>query len=383
MKPEIKGWCPGALRPMQSGDGWIVRIRPREGRLSPAQARGIAGLAEAHGNGLIDLSSRANLQLRGIPEASYPDLIRGLEALGLVDRDERAETARNIILSPYWTPGDGTREMARALGAAVLCAPRLPGKFGYAIDPGPAPVLAEAPADIRLETGDGGWIVRADGSARGARVTPANAVETMIELAVWFVNSGGIVKDRGRMATFLEHGAVLPSRFTEAAALPAARGHAEPGLVPQGALVGFEFGQIPSQTLATISDLGALRMTPWRMILIEDAREMPVGAEMITKAGDPRSRVAACPGAPACGQAHQAIRPLAKRLAERLPHPATLHVSGCAKGCAHPRSATTTLVGTPEGFDLVRGGKASDAPAGRGLRAEDLLQSADLWSEVF
>ncbi len=26
---EIKGWCPGALRPMQSGDGLVVRIRPR------------------------------------------------------------------------------------------------------------------------------------------------------------------------------------------------------------------------------------------------------------------------------------------------------------------------------------------------------------------
>ena len=36
----IKGWCPGALRPMQSGDGLVVRIRPRGGRLSPAQAVG-------------------------------------------------------------------------------------------------------------------------------------------------------------------------------------------------------------------------------------------------------------------------------------------------------------------------------------------------------
>ena len=31
---EIKGWCPGALRPMQSGDGLVVRIRPPTGRLT-------------------------------------------------------------------------------------------------------------------------------------------------------------------------------------------------------------------------------------------------------------------------------------------------------------------------------------------------------------
>ena len=35
---EIKGWCPSALRPMQSGDGLVVRVRPRGGRLSAEQA---------------------------------------------------------------------------------------------------------------------------------------------------------------------------------------------------------------------------------------------------------------------------------------------------------------------------------------------------------
>ena len=37
---EIKGWCPSALRPMLSGDGLVVRLRPRGGRLSSAQAVG-------------------------------------------------------------------------------------------------------------------------------------------------------------------------------------------------------------------------------------------------------------------------------------------------------------------------------------------------------
>ena len=34
-------------------------------------------------------------------------------------------------------------------------------------------------------------------------------------------------------------------------------------------LVGFEFGQMQAETLAALADLGALRVTPWRMLLIE------------------------------------------------------------------------------------------------------------------
>lgn len=60
----IKGWCPGALRPMLSGDGLVVRVRPHGGRLAATQAAGIAELAARHGNGLIDVTSRANLQVR-------------------------------------------------------------------------------------------------------------------------------------------------------------------------------------------------------------------------------------------------------------------------------------------------------------------------------
>ena len=63
----IKGWCPGALRPMQSGDGLVVRVRPFGGRLDAAQISGLAHLAEHHGNGLIDVTSRANLQIRASP----------------------------------------------------------------------------------------------------------------------------------------------------------------------------------------------------------------------------------------------------------------------------------------------------------------------------
>ena len=83
----IKGWCPGALRPMPSGDGLVVRLRPRGGRLSSAQAAGIAELSRRHGNGLIDLTGRANLQIRGVSRGEPRAVDRGLDRLGLVDAE--------------------------------------------------------------------------------------------------------------------------------------------------------------------------------------------------------------------------------------------------------------------------------------------------------
>jgi precorrin-3B synthase len=39
-----------------------------------------------------------------------------------------------------------------------------------------------------------------------------------------------------------------------------------------------------------------------------------------------------------------------------------LHISGCAKGCAHPKSAPVTIVGTERGCGVVRDGSARDRP---------------------
>ncbi len=61
-----KGWCPGALAPMLSGDGYIFRIRLLNGVLSFERAQIFADLALRYGNGAFDLSARANLQMRGV-----------------------------------------------------------------------------------------------------------------------------------------------------------------------------------------------------------------------------------------------------------------------------------------------------------------------------
>ncbi|MBS7704466.1 hypothetical protein [Chelatococcus asaccharovorans] len=119
-----RGWCPGALRPMATGDGLIVRLRLTAGFLPVGTARLIADLAARHGNGLIDLSSRANLQLRGVTETSLDPLLDELAQAGLLDESPAHEAARNVLASPL-SDCDPTalcdaRSAARALEAALM-----------------------------------------------------------------------------------------------------------------------------------------------------------------------------------------------------------------------------------------------------------------------
>src|SRR5215510_5840321 len=94
---DVKGWCPGALRPMDSGDGLLVRIRPLCGALSLDQAAGIADLAGRLGNGHIDLTRRANLQIRGLTDKRLTELQIELAKLGLLDPDAETEAVRNVM----------------------------------------------------------------------------------------------------------------------------------------------------------------------------------------------------------------------------------------------------------------------------------------------
>jgi precorrin-3B synthase len=359
---EIKGWCPGALRPMQSGDGLVVRLRPPLGRLSPTQAKAIAEAAKTHGNGIIDLSARANLQLRGVSEASHPRLIDDLRAQGLIDPDIETETLRNLIVTPFHDAQ--TTALAGTLTVALARMPKLPGKFGFALDTGPRPVLSQASVDIRVERSqNGGLILRPEGHPLGQPLT--DLAEDTIAMAEWFVGNGGIADGRGRMAALIARGLVPPNCTIEPAdALPTPL----PGLSPDGALVALAFGQMRAETLHALAALDReLRPTPWRMLLIVGATELPAIPGLITDPSDPILRISACTGAPACPQALGDTRTLARHVAPHLAATQTLHISGCAKGCAHPAPAELTITATGQGYDLIRNGTASDTPSLKGL----------------
>lgn len=106
--PRIKGWCPGAWRPMATGDGWLVRVRPPLGQLSRQQIMALCDAAETYGSGLIELTSRANLQLRGVTDESWPPLMAFLVENQLVSDDPEVERQPQLMLAPAWQNGDDT-----------------------------------------------------------------------------------------------------------------------------------------------------------------------------------------------------------------------------------------------------------------------------------
>lgn len=374
---EIKGWCPGALQPMQSGDGLVVRVRPRRGVLSSQQALGLARAAAAHGNGLIDLTSRANVQLRGVTPKSHARLIEDLKALELIDDDVESERRRNIVVEPFRDSryGRETETLAAALEEALVRGPELPAKFGFAVDTGAAPVLSDVSADVRLERASNGeLIVRPDGAAAGSPVAPKEAVREALALATWFVESGGAEGGRGRMARHLASGVSLPRQRSWNVMPSAPVEPPVPGRHDEGFLVAAEFGQLHARALAALAAIGTeLRVTPWRMLLVTGATSVPDDPGLIVDSQDPRLRVTACTGAPDCPQALGATRAISRLLAPHVPTGAHLHVSGCAKGCAHPTPAPFTLCATDGGFDLVLDGRPGDAPVRQGI-SQSLLR---------
>src|SRR5258708_277807 len=107
-----------------------------------------------------------------------------------------------------------------------------------------------------------------------------------------------------------------------------------------------------------------IRLSPWRILYagvpggtagnaILDAAS---AAGFIAESCNPLLRIEACPGAPACRSTSFDTRDDARRLAELLPRfgfEGTVHVSGCAKGCARSDAADLTLVGADGFYGLL------------------------------
>jgi precorrin-3B synthase len=143
---------------MPTGDGLLVRVRLRGGLLPVSLARRLADGARRFGNGLIDLSARANLQIRGITQETHSALLAHLADTDILDEDPNAEAVRNIVASPL----AGSPEFGALLDLSPIHAAldrrlasdtrlhALPGKFSFLLDDGGWPSLAEVDADARF-----------------------------------------------------------------------------------------------------------------------------------------------------------------------------------------------------------------------------------------
>ncbi len=312
----IRGWCPTVHAPMPSGDGLLVRVKPFGGRLSAASLRALAEAVARYGNGVVELTGRGNLQVRGVRDA--PAFARAMVAAGLADADPVREARRNVVAVPPCD--DAVVAEAEALLAETT---------------GLTPKFCVVVWQDRVFL-DGESV----GSLRQALTQPSPRGRGLFKLPLLL---GGT--DQGSAG-------VSPWNVSEGEGRGEGSGHL---LYPP-------FGATDAAALADLADhVTELRTTPWRAFL----SSTPLSDWPTTP-----SRIAACPGAPACASGTVPSRTDAARLAAA--GFADIHVSGCAKGCAHP-AATTTLVGRDGRYDLIRHGRAADAPQHRALTLDQAM----------
>ena len=152
-RPPAKGCCPTTRQPMMSGDGLLMRIKPAFGRLDAEALTCLADLSDQFGNGVLDLTSRANLQIRGVSEQAYPALLSSLQTAGLAGANLKADQL-NLTLAPFTGENSLGWRCADYLYAAADDLPELPAKFGFSVDCEEKRYLTKESADLFRDTAD-------------------------------------------------------------------------------------------------------------------------------------------------------------------------------------------------------------------------------------
>ena len=405
----LADFCPGILHAVPARDGLLLRLRLPGGNLAPATLTTIADLAARHGDGRLDLTARANIQLRGVRPDRLAPMVEGLTHAGLLPSPAH-DRVRNILVSPFagvdpaelidLTPFAAELDRALIADAGLV---RLPAKFAFTLDgggrgfdPGGADLTLAAvatDAGVRLHLG-------LAGRPTGLGIVPTQAVALLIRAAHALLAVAGRhdLPARGRAI------AKVPTAFDEflgqLTALPCPR----PG--PRAAAPGFGILAETSAdhaTLLPIVPLGRLdaiqatalagcaqrhgfdmRLTPWRTLALRHVAraESPALATELAALGlsldgtDGFAGLAACAGSDGCAAALADVRADARRLAASLADQApsagwSIHFAGCAKRCALRGEATVDLIATQTGYDVLFDGK----PAHTGL-APDLALAA-------
>lgn len=369
-----RGACPSLSAPMQTGDGLLARLNPRDGSLSSTQLAGVARAAGRFGNGILEISARGNLQVRGLTAASAGQLAEAVDALGI-----EAWSGPEIRVGAL--AGLDVREIAdpRPLAEAIRVhvAARDPAwplapKFSVVVDGGGALALGDIAADIRLEAVDARhWAIGIGGLASEARLLGIGeascavsvAAEALMRLARHGNAARGRDLDGAALAELARPLEPAGDRTVRETGLPVGLFPLRGGQFARG--VALAFGQVVARELAAFAEAAGaereFRLAAGRGLLAlglapdEDARLMATAGRlgMATRPDDVRLRIAACAGAPACASAHLPTRAIAREAAALLREPESLHISGCAKQCAKPAAASATLIGGAEGFEVV------------------------------
>jgi precorrin-3B synthase len=378
-----RGACPGLADPMPTGDGLLARLAVA--RAIPLD--GLAALyaaAQAHGNGIMEITSRGSLQVRGLTAQTTPAFAAAVMTLDIADA-----TGGRVLANPLagLDPQEifdvsGVANRLRELLVESGLAAKLAPKVSIVVDGGGALHLDAVPCDIRLRaeiaSGEVGFHVALASDSTNeitlGTFAPERAVGTVLDLlhAIAAQGSTARARDLPHLSTCLN--AVNASR-ARPPAQPIGTHDLRDGSTAIG--VGLPFGHSDAGTLQRIvnearaAGAASARPAPGRALLFigvvraKASSLMAKAAQLgfLTTPNDPRRRVVACAGAPACVAAEIPTRTLAPTIAAAARFAnQIIHVSGCVKGCAHPASADLTIIGIGGKCGIVPNGRAQDAP---------------------
>ncbi|GGN06379.1 precorrin-3B synthase [Terrabacter tumescens] len=303
---------------------------------------------------MIQLTSRAALQLRGLPDPLPPVTVAAIRATGLVPSDTH-ELVRNVVASPL-SGLDGVgrcdvRPLVADLDDAVCADPRLSGlggRFLFVVDDGRGDVSGMTADLAFLATGPDRGVVLAGGSGHGWDVSLDEAVDLIVRLAREFVDRAGGDESVWHVDDLADP--LGPERTAVAARSPAPPHPL--GAVGEHAMVGVPLGLLrPHHVDALARTTDAVRVTPWRSLVVERGAALLAELEaagFATHVGSPWHRLHACTGLPGCSRSTLDTRALARELAPVLPAGRLpVHVSGCERRCGTPATAYVDLLAPP------------------------------------
>nr|WP_093047818.1 precorrin-3B synthase [Pseudomonas sp. NFPP33] len=416
--------CPGLLRIVPALDGGICRVKLPGGVLRSAQARAIAEAARQHASGVLELTNRSNLQIRGVLPGQESTLIDALLGAGLGTRVASADDVRNLLLSPAAGLDPQARMDVRPLASQLLdllqdtpALHTLSPKFALQLDGDEALAVREHPHDLWLAAEDEQHLLLGLAGcpvdAPLARVEATQAVELVRQLLLLFLEVA--TPEQSRMRQLLAQNPAnellqrlqtrldFPLQPAPASWQPAATIKRTPaGLYPQAqnglhmVVAGARLGRLHAVQLLALAELsehhgdGELRLTPWQGVLLGNVPEAKA-AELLTALNDlgllihadePLLGLVACTGSAACARGladskHHALH-LAELLRESGVRP-QVHLSACPRSCASARvQPYTLLASTPDHYQLYQ--RMPEAPGfGRLLAPAMTIDEAGAW----
>jgi precorrin-3B synthase len=367
-----RGACPGLSSPVETGDGLLARLTPSGSTIALDAFIGLCAAARRHGNGIVEITSRGSIQIRGLTAETAPLFAADVAEL-------RIEGSDGIpVLTDPLTFDDLAVQLRNALAGTDLAA-HLSAIVSVVVD------LDGFAADILLRTVNPTSLhVALGGDAATASSLGAVPLGRGADCAVRLFTLLAALSPRSKMRDAVARGGLLAFKMAIADLLidepaPPRQPPFEPIGIHQHSSgnilgIGLPFGHSDSERLSGLvesarrSEASGVRTSPGRALLLmglpSDATAALVAEAatfgFIVDPRDPCRRVMACAGAPFCSSGQIATRAMALTIADAaraLPAGEIVHLSGCAKGCAHPAPAPLAVFGRDRRCDVFVDGE--------------------------